>query len=224
MDIFEAITKRKSIRNYLLDPVSKDLLKKVLQIAVQAPSAMNTQPWEFTVVAGDVIENIRKENIKKLRANITPEPEFDYIDWPSDSEYRNRQVALGRQLFKLMGIERGDKEKRTQWSERGFRFFDAPAAIIITADRLLTLMAPPALDIGAVMQSICLAAMHLNLGTCIENQSIMYPDVIRQYADIPESRMLITSIAIGYPDDDFPANKVESEREPVDSVTTWCGL
>lgn len=223
MDIKQAIIKRKSIRNFLPEPVSKNLLKEILQIAGQAPSAMNTQPWKFIVLAGDVIEKIKKENVEKLRANTTPDPEFDYVDWPSGSEYRNRQVAIGKQLFKLMGITREDKIKRAQWSERGFRFFDAPAAIIITAEQSLTL-APLALDIGAVMQSICLTAMAFNLGTCIENQGIMYPGVIRKYADIPESRLLITSIAIGYPDTDFPANKVESERAPIDSLTTWCGL
>lgn len=223
MDIKQAITKRKSIRKFLPDTVSKDLLKEILQIAGQAPSAMNTQPWNFIALGGDVIEKIKKENVEKLRANTTPDPEFDYVDWPSGSEYRNRQVALGKQLFKLMGITREDKIKRTQWSERGFRFFDAPAAIVITAEQSLTL-APLALDIGAVMHSICLAAMAFNLGTCIENQGIMYPGVIRKYADVPESRLLITSIAIGYPDTDFPANKVESERASINSLTTWCGL
>ena len=32
------------------------------------------------------------------------------------------------------------------------------------------------------------------------------------------------AIAIGYPDWDFPANKVESKREPVENFTTWCGF
>jgi len=35
---------------------------------------------------------------------------------------------------------------------------------------------------------------------------------------------LIISIAIGYPDWDFPANKVYSEREPIENITTWCGI
>ena len=69
------------------------------------------------------------------------------------------------------------------------------------------------LDIGAVMQTICLAALHYGLGTCIEDQGVMYPAVLRKFAGIPESRRIIISIAVGYPDWDFPANKVESARE-----------
>ncbi|MCD6225210.1 MAG: nitroreductase family protein, partial [Deltaproteobacteria bacterium] len=136
---------------------------------------------------------------------------------------RNRQVNLAIQLFKLMGIERKNKKQRTKWVERGFRYFDAPAAILISLDGSLPESAP-ALDIGAVMQSICLAALHFNLGTCIENQGVMYPDVVRKWADIPKSRLLVVSIAIGFPDWGFPANRVASEREPVDSIVKWFGF
>jgi nitroreductase len=82
----------------------------------------------------------------------------------------------------------------------------------------------PLLDIGAVMQSICLAALSRGLGTCIEDQGVMYPEVIREFAEIPASKRIIISIAIGYPDWSFPANRVESAREPIDSTTTWCGF
>jgi nitroreductase len=74
------------------------------------------------------------------------------------------------------------------------------------------------------MQSICLAALSRGLGTCIEDQGVMYPDVIRRFAAVPESKRIVIAIAIGYPDWDFPANKVETAREPVDSITSWCGF
>lgn len=83
--------------------------------------------------------------------------------------------------------------------ERGFRYFDAPAAIIILVDKSLTENGP-LLDIGAVIQTICLAALNYGLGTCIEDQGVMYPEVLRELAGIPESKRIIISIAIGYPD------------------------
>ena len=223
MEIIEAIKKRKSIRKFKPDPVPKEVIREILEIAGRAPSALNTQPWEFTVISGDVIDNIRKGHIQKIKSGIPPNPEFKLVDWPRDGIYRNRQVNLAIQLFKLMGIERKNKKQRTKWVERGFRYFDAPAAILISLDGSLPESAP-ALDIGAVMQSICLAALHFNLGTCIENQGVMYPDVVRKWADIPKARLLVVSIAIGFPDWGFPANKVESEREPVDSIVKWCGF
>jgi len=52
----------------------------------------------------------------------------------------------------------------------------------------------------------------------------MYPEVVRKYAGIPESKRIVICITIGYPDWDFPANKVESKREPIESIITWCGF
>jgi nitroreductase len=127
------------------------------------------------------------------------------------------------QIFRLMDIPRKDKGKRARWMERGFRYFDAPAAIIISVDRSLA-EGTPLLDIGAVMQTICLAALDYGLGTCIEDQGVMYPEVLKEFAGIPGSKRIMISIAIGYPDLDFPANKVESTRESIESITAWCGF
>ena len=74
------------------------------------------------------------------------------------------------------------------------------------------------------MQTICLTALNYGLGTCIEYQGVMYPEALRKYAGIPESKRALVSIAVGYPDWDFPANKLESNREPVDNITSWCGF
>ena len=141
----------------------------------------------------------------------------------NDSVYRERQVGLAKGIFKLMGIGREDRVERMQWMERGFRYFDAPAAIVIVVDRALSESGPLA-DIGSLMQNICLAALHYGLGTCIEDQGVMYSGVLRELAGIPDSKRIIMSIAIGYPDPDFPANALETEREPAENVTTWLGF
>jgi len=223
MDVIEAVKKRKSIRGYKPDPVPKEVLGQILELASHAPSAMNTQPWEFIVLTGDVLENVRRSNVELLNSGAPPNPEHVVAGWPRESIYRQRQVNLAKQLFQLMDIPREDKEKRAKWLERGFRYFDAPAAIILSTDRCLS-ESGPLLDIGAAIQTICLAALHFGLETCIEDQGTMYPEVLRKHAHIPESKRIIVAIAIGYPDWDFPANKVESEREPIKNVTTWLGF
>jgi nitroreductase len=218
MELSEAIRTRKSIRGYKPEPVPMEILKKVLETATRSPSAMNTQPWEVTVVTGETLDNVRRANVEMLRAGSEIWRSISY-----QGAHRQRQLDLAVQIFKLMGIAREDKEKRAQWLERGFRFFDAPAAIILSIDN----SAPEWLaliDIGAFCQSICLAALEYGLGTCIEDQGTMFPDVLRKFTGIPESKNIVISIAIGYPDWDFPANKLETGREPVDSFTTWCGF
>jgi len=223
MDVIEAVKNRKSIRGYKPDPVAKEVLEEILESARWAPSAMNTQPWEFTILTGDVLENIKRRNVELLNSEAPPNPEHMVVGWPTESIYRQRQVNLAKQLFQLLDIPREDKEKRAKWQERGFRYFDAPVAIIVSVDRCLS-ETGPLIDIGAVIQTICLTALHFGLGTCIEDQGTMYPDVLRKYAHIPESKRIVMAIAIGYPDWDFPANQLESEREPIKDMATWLGF
>lgn len=223
MDVLEAIYKRKSIRGFKPDPVPKEILEQILKAACRAPSAMNTQPWEFFVLSGDPLDRIRKRNIECLRSGIPPQPEHAVIGWPKDSMYRTRQVELAKQLFRLMGIERNDKTGRQEWMERGFRYFDAPAAVVVVADKALT-EAGPLIDVGALLQNFCLAALAYGLGTCIEDQGVMYPEVLREIAGIPACKRILMAVAVGYPDWRFPANAVETEREPVANLATWIGF
>ena len=223
MNVVEAIKTRKSIRDFKPDPVSQKILKKILKIACHAPSASNAQPWLFTVITGDVLENIRLATIEKLQAGHPFSPEWEVDEWPRGSVYRRRQVEIAKQLFKLMDIPRENQQKRDAWIERGFRYFNAPAVIIITSDGSLP-ETRPLLDIGGVMQTICLAALEFGLGTCIQNQGVMYPDILRKFAQIPASQRIIVAIAMGYPNWDFAANQVASAREALENITTWCGF
>lgn len=50
MDLFEAINLRRSIREFMSDPVSDEDVMKIIDAARHAPSAGNIQPWEFVVV------------------------------------------------------------------------------------------------------------------------------------------------------------------------------
>ena len=50
MDVFEAISKRRSIRKYKNTPVEEYKLDKILKSARIAPSAANRQEWKFLVV------------------------------------------------------------------------------------------------------------------------------------------------------------------------------
>jgi nitroreductase len=223
MEITEAIRNRKSVRGFKKDPVSKDTLREILESAGRAPSAMNIQPWEFYVITGVLLDNIRRAILEKLQTGAPAQPDHLVVGWPRESIYRTRQVELAKQLFKLMDIKREDAEKRAAWLERGFRFFDAPAAIVITADKILA-ESTPLIDIGAAMQNICLAALDYGLGTCVEDQGVMYPEVLRDLAGIPENKRIIIAVAVGYPDEDFPANRIQTHRESTDNITTWLGF
>jgi nitroreductase len=221
MEVREAIYVRRSIRGFRPDPVSKDLLTEILQMAIQSPSAVNAQPWEFTVITGEALENVKRGYIEKLSSGIMPNPDVPMA--PLEGVYKQRQVDLAVEIFRLMGIPREDKARRMEWIQKGVRFYDAPVAIILCADSSLE-EARTQFDLGIATQTICLAALDHGLGTCIEYQGVLYPGVLREFTGISESKRITMAIAVGYPDQDFPANKLEKTRESPEKVTTWIGF
>jgi len=216
IDIDEAIGNRKSIRGFKKDLVPREILQKILDTAAWAPSATNSQPWEIIVVTGSALDNIRHDNINMLK-NVEKKKKQDNFT----GIYRERQIKLAKKIFALMEIKREDKEKRAEWLKRGYRFFDAPAAIIVSIDNSLKDNRWTFFDIGLLTQSICLAALKYELGTCIEAQGVSFPEIIKKHARIPENKEVVIGIAIGYPDWDFPANLLRSEREKIDNIINW---
>ncbi len=222
MEILEAIQNRKSIRDFKPDPVPRELLEKILKTSLRAPSGVNKQPWELAVLAGPVLEKVKEKNAEEFLGGQKGHKSFG-SGIGRDTVYRERQVDLAIELFRLMGIAREDKEKRAQWTGRGFNYFNAPAAIILLADECLPLQRV-LLDIGALMQTICLTALAYDLGTCIEGQGVMFQDVLRKFGGIPENKQIVTSIAIGYPNWSFPANEIETPRENLENISLWRGF
>lgn len=52
MDVLKAIYDRRSVREYTQQPLDKLTLHSLIEAAIQAPSAMNLQPWSFVVFVG----------------------------------------------------------------------------------------------------------------------------------------------------------------------------
>ena len=138
--------------------------------------------------------------------------------------HRERQIEIAIQLFKKMGIERDDKDARQDWVLRGFRQFDAPVAIIVTFDKELKDEDISKFDCGAAVNGLVNAGWSKGLGSVINSQGIMQSPVVREYAKIPDDQVIMICVAMGYPDDNFPANKVVSKRRPVSEVATFIGF
>ncbi|AKB18299.1 MULTISPECIES: nitroreductase family protein [unclassified Methanosarcina] len=59
METMDAILTRRSIRKYLPEPVSRDMIEKILKAGMSAPSAGNEQPWHFIIIdRRDLLEKI----------------------------------------------------------------------------------------------------------------------------------------------------------------------
>ena len=223
MQYDEVVLGRRSIRGYKPDPVPQSLIKEVLALAMRSPSSMTTQPWNFTVVTGEVLDRIREGNTERNLAGVPHSREFR-IGSPFAGQHRDRQVGVAKQLFAAMDIAREDTEKRQDWVLRGFRQFDAPVCVIITYDAVLADSDDTAFDCGAVTTALVNAAWSRGLGAVINSQGIMQSPVVREHANIPDDQVIMKAVALGWPDDSFPANAVVSERKTVDETATFLGF
>ena len=131
MHFDEVVLGRRSIRGSRPDPVPRALIEEILQIAMRAPSSMNTQPWNFYVITGEPLDRIRQGNTERMIAGVPQSREFR-TGTPFAGPHRDRQIGVAKQLFSAMGIARDDADARQDWVLRGFRQFDAPVCIIIT--------------------------------------------------------------------------------------------
>ncbi|MGQ5701674.1 nitroreductase [Sandaracinobacteroides sp. A072] len=214
---------RRSIRGFRPDPVPKDVIRELLEVAMRAPSSLNTQPWNFYVVAGEPLDRIRKGNTENNLAGIPPSREFRGHDG-YEGIHRDRQIEIAKQLFGAMGIAREDKPARQDWVLRGFRQFDAPVSIVVTYDRAIQGSDIAPFDCGAVTNAIVNAAWARGLGCVINSQGIMQSPVVREHAGISDDQVIMICIALGYPDDSFPANAVVSRRKSVDEAAVFVGF
>ncbi len=223
MKLDQAMQERRSIRGFQDKPVSRALLEEVISLANRAPSSMNTQPWHMHVLTGDVLDKVREGNSTRMLQGIPPVREIsDHAAYAGP--HRDRQVEIAKQLFAAMGIAREDKEMRQDWVMRGFRQFDAPVSVVMTYDRALLDDTIAHFDLGAVTYALVLAAWSRGLGAVINGQGIMQSPVVREHAQIPEDEVIMTCVALGWPNEEFAANSVVSRRRGVEDVARFVGF
>jgi nitroreductase len=223
MTFDDVVLGRRSIRGYLDKPVPRELITEVLTLAMRAPSSMNTQPWYFHVITGEPLARIRRGNTERTLAGEPDSREFRK-GVPFAGVHRDRQVGVAKQLFAAMGIARDDAPARQDWVLRGFRQFDAPVCVIIAYDRELSGSDDTPFDCGAVTTALVNAAWSRGLGCVINSQGIMQSPVVREHAGIPDDQVIMKAVALGWPDESFPANAVVSERKSVDEAARFVGF
>lgn len=200
--ILQAIVNRHSVRSFKAKPLSDELLRNVMETAVHAPSAKNIQPWEVWLVNGAVMLSLRQAIVNDFhgghveKLGISGEPET--------------LLARGR----AFGTEMAPYAAQQGWNardilERSLRLYDAPAAAFVCMRR--DAAAIHLLDIGILVQTICLAAHGHNLGSCIIGYVKIVEQTIRSFLKLPEEQRLFSAVALGYPAES-PINELHSRR------------
>lgn len=173
MDFFEVINTRRSIRKFKQEPVNKEDILKILHAANWAPSALNLQPWEFLVVAGDK-KNMLGRNYGKIVDSYTK-------DW---DESPDKAFMPRREFIQFANVYGG-----------------APVIIVVLVEAHSDPNYQKALleSASAAMENMLLAATALGLGGCWMTGPLEDEKYLRSKLAIPEDRDIVAVSPIGYP-------------------------
>jgi nitroreductase len=221
----DAIRSRRSIRRFLPDPVPRETVEQILEVARWAPSGTNTQPWKVRVLAGEPLAALAA---RLVAAYDDPDSSTKHVDeyayYPTEwvSPYIDRRRKVGWDLYGLLGIAKGDKARMHAQHARNYRFFDAPVGLVFTIDRVMR--QGSWLDYGMFLQSVMVAARARGLDTCPQAAFTPFHRVITEFLGCPPNEMLVCGMSLGWADPAAPENALGTEREPVDGFARFDGF
>lgn len=210
MLVTEAVRRRKSIRQFLPDPVDDATVRELLELAARAPSGGNVQPWRIYVINGESMDRFREFIVDQ------PIAPSEYEIYPASlwEPYRSNRFQLGEAMYATLDIPRDDKEGRLRQFARNGEFFGAPCALFCFIDRR---MGPPQWsDLGMFLQTFMLLAQQAGVDTCPQEYWSVHHAAVREFVGAPDEELLFCGMAIGHADPAAPVNSLESERMPVD--------
>jgi nitroreductase len=217
-----AIVSRRAVRAFLPTPVPRQAIEEILRIASRAPSGTNTQPWKVYVLTGETRRRLTDAILAAhdAREGLADHAE-EYAYYPAKwfEPYLARRRKIGWDLYGLLGIGRGDEARMHAQHGRNYRFFDAPVGMIFTIDR--NLERGSWLDYGMFLQNIMIAARARGLDTCPQAAFTKFHRVIRDVLSLPDHEMVVCGLSLGYADMSRIENSLQTEREPVESFTTF---
>lgn len=212
----EAITSRRSIRAYLPQPVARDDIEAILEVASRAPSGTNTQPWKVYVLTGAARDRLSRaitEAFLDPQASSAHAEEYRYYPAKWVSPYIDRRRKVGWDLYALLGLTREDKAGMQAQHARNYGFFDAPVGMIFTIDRVME--RGSWLDYGMFLQNIMVAARGRGLDTCPQAAFTQFHRIISDELQLPDTEQVVCGMALGYADQSKIENTLITQREPV---------
>jgi nitroreductase len=218
-----AIVSRRSIRAFRPDPVQREVVAHLLDVAARAPSGTNMQPWRAYVLAGTAKETLSKALVERHSDGASEAPTAEYRYYPEVffEPYLTRRRKVGFDLYGLLGIARGETGRMKHQHARNLLFFGAPVGIVFTIDRRLEIGSW--LDYGMFLENIMVAAKACGLDTCVQAAFAPFHQVIREHLPIAETEMVVCGMAIGYADPDAPENGLMTERSPASDFAAYLG-
>jgi nitroreductase len=172
MDIVEAISGRRSIREYQSQAIDEKTIHSLIAAATQAPSAVNQQPWAFTVVRDQALLDQVSRAAKAHMVATMP------ADMASGARAAHFRTTLGDPAFQI--------------------FYHAPVLILISGDAPGPWIVE---DCALAAENLMLMAYSLGLGSCWIGfaQSYLNTSAGKHALGLPESCVPVAPVIVGRP-------------------------
>jgi nitroreductase len=217
--IDEVITSRRSVRQFLPGPIPIETVMEVLDVAARAPSGHNTQAWNVHVLVEEALRRLSASILERLDAteSAPDQPEFDSYPTEWISPYIDRRRKVGKDMYTLLGIPRGDTAGMRTQLFKNYTFFGAPVGLMFTLPRIM--VPGSVLDLGMFMQSVMLAALARGISTCPQAAFAPFHRIIADQLCLSNDQVVICGMSMGYADATAPVNQVVTHREPASSFS-----
>jgi nitroreductase len=227
------LASRRSTRDFLPTPVPQEIIDQILTDALTSPSWSNTRPFKIAVATNEVRDRISAEFLSRwtvlsriMRKGLKNKLRLIYSRYglptsnrtivkPYVAELKPRAQRVGKELYELFGVKRGDRDARDKQWAKNYSFFGAPVEMFIYIHKSLHVYA--ASDAGLMMENLMLSAHGHGLGTCAQGAVNIWDDVVRKEFEIPKDYRLLCGMAIGYPSDS-PVNSFKAHRIGAEEV------
>lgn len=224
---------RRTTRDFLPKPVPQKVLDEILADGISAPSWSNTRPFMIGIASGELRNELSHELLKrwnvvgkarggslldKLRLAFSPWawPINDYkMLKPYPKELLPRSRKVGKDLYAVLEVPRGDKVARDAHWARNYEFFGAPTVLFVFAHKGLGAYAVS--DASLFVENVILSAHAHGLGSCAQGAVAMWSKPVKKSFILPKEYRFMYGVAIGYPSD-HKVNRFGAERLPVSQL------
>jgi nitroreductase len=220
MRVSEAVNSRRSMRVFKPDPVAKADVEWIIENANRSASNGNLQPWKLYVTMGAARKRLSAAILKAMDdGDNGPGAEYNIYPQQMTPVYDARRKLVGKQLYTLLDVQRGDAAGMLKQFRKNYDFFDAPVGMILCVEKRMG--NGQWIDCGIFLDQLMLLAREKGLHTCPQAAFSRYQHVVRRELGVPEDQTVICGLALGHADPDVIPNNLITERAPIQDFTTW---
>jgi len=215
MLVSQAIEGRSSCRDFQAKKPARETVVRLMELTIRAPSAINLQPWQFTVVRDEEVGRLSRQ-LQKAKAETGQGCAPDNLQ-PLADKYVERKRQLSRGMGPL--LEEAGVEPGGFIDQGSLNFYGAPAVVVACLDR--TFKPVRAFDVGLAVGWLLLAARELGLDTCPIGLIAAYQEPMKDFLNIADNYEVLVAVALGYGKEDSPLNRFRSPRAGLEEVVRW---